>query len=400
MNKGAPKKKDEVININLYAALVVAITFVLLLAAVITLCVCLAVNSGSDEGIGNGGGGGGGGVKQPVSMSELPVSSTITAGRQTNMILPSTAPSKNYLSDKSSSVQAIDNISSECAILVELTGNTSVAEKNADVVIHPASMSKLMTLIVACENIKDPNALLTIKKEMFDRRKELKASGLLSDSIGTSEGESLTSDYMVGKTITVEDALHLINYQSDTVACLLVAEYVAGSEMKFVDMMNQKAQSLGLSNTKFVNCTGLTEKDGTYNTSTCREIAAIMACAAENKVACDIVTCYNKYDRYVVCIYDENGQETGYHIPFYASWCAENYNLGFNRSVGNVEILGGKTGSEDISSYCFVTYGVNKKTGVKYICVTVGKQISSSGSGVTTAQRVADLRAIYKNYAN
>lgn len=316
--------------------------------------------------------------------------------KKTGITLPSVSEGGNYLSSPSGDVAAIDGINSECAVLVDIGANKSVAEKNADVIIHPASMTKVMTLLVACENAKNPNALLTVKEEMLQRRAELGGSGELVENTTAinADGDPEEID-IIGKSVTVADALYLINYQSDTVACLLIAEYVSGSEDEFVKLMNAKASELGLTKTNFVNCTGLTEKSGNYNTTTCREMASMMQAALDNPVAKKIITATDKFK---VDIY-EGTTKTEYVLPFFADWHNKTNRLGGDIWAGKVKILGGKTGYEDIPTSCFVTYGVHSGSSNDYVCVIVGRTIGSSAAIVYPEPQTKDTRLIYKNYA-
>ncbi len=387
-------KNQQAIHIDGKAAIAVIVTFALLMICLSVMFVGLAMDADDGGSIPVGVGGDGGGGNGGLSTTPVVVGGV---GEKTGMYLPSATPTGTYLS--SGNGVEIASVKSMHAALINVDTNTLVAGKGADTVIHPASMTKVMTLLVACENAKDPTALLTVTQEMLDRRTELDGSGELVNNatVVDADGNTQTID-IVGKSVTLEDALHLINYQSDTVACLLVAEHIAGSEAAFVELMNKKAQDIGLTNTKFVNSTGLTEKDRTHNTTTCREMAAIMACAMKNKAAGDIITAYEKYDKYKADIY-ENGKSTNLYIPFYADWYTRGTRLDNNPWAGVVKIIGGKTGYEDISESCFITYGINDDTNTAYICVTVGKSIDSEKVGVNNAQSTADTRAIYKNYA-
>lgn len=409
MKRNAPEnKKNEQICIDLKIAVTVLATFVLLFCCLIVMFIGLAIDN-SDSGSGYVAGGDGGGGKN--NNPSVNVSASPTISNKTGIVLPCVAKNGNVSFVSSNNMQNIDNISSEHAILVNLSNNTSVAEKKADIQIHPASMTKVMTLIVACESEKaNATALLTITKEMFEKCHELDGSGLLTDTIGTvrtsdNESESLKSSDVVGKSITFEDALHLIAYQSDTVACLLVAEYIGGSEEAFVSLMNKKAQELGLDKTNFVNSTGLTEKGNEHNVTTCRQMASIMAYALNNETVKAILTTHGIYDgdTYKVNIYDYDSDGNAFpidnYIPFYPYWYNYKNRLNKDPKAGKVTILGAKTGYEDIPTSCWVSYGVNESTKTEYICVTVGKGIDSSESGVNNATATADLRAIYKKYA-
>ena len=322
---------------------------------------------------------------------------------KTGIKLPCTTASGNFLSKSAANVSTIGEISSECAILVDVNGNVSVAEKNADVVVHPASMTKVMTLLVACENIQNAGALLTIEQEMLDRRAELDGSGEIVENatVVDSNGDAVYNYELVGHSITAEDALYLINYQSDTVACLMVANLVAGSEEAFVAKMNEKAAELGLSNTHFVNCTGLTESTGEHNRTTAREMAAIMACALKNEAARKVITSNQLYK---VDIYEKN-KKTDLVLSFYADWDVRRWNnsnydavRSAKASLKGFTLLGGKTGYEDIPTSCYVTAGKSTKTGKEYVCVTIGKALNSSAENVNNQTSTVDTVKIYSNY--
>ncbi len=390
-------QNQQIIHIDGRAAIAVIVTFALLLACLTVMFVGLAMDAGDSGSISAGGiSGGGGGSSGGNSLAASVNGSAV--GAKTGIVLPCSTVEGTYLSTGAG--EQISGISSMHAALVNVNTNTLIAGKEADTVIHPASMTKVMTLLVACENAKEPAALLTVTQEMLDRRTELDGSGELVNNATAVDAEGNTQNIdIVGKSVTLEDALHLINYQSDTVACLLVAEHIAGSEAAFVELMNQKAQALGLVSTKFVNSTGLTEKDKTHNTTTCREMAAIMACAIKNKAASDIITAYEKYDKYKADIY-ENGEKLDIYIPFYADWYTRSTRLNNNPWAGVVKIIGGKTGYEDISGSCFVTYGINDDTNIAYVCVTVGRSLDA-GSDVYINNQTStnDTRTIYRNYA-
>ena len=403
------KKVLDQLNINMGSVVAIVLTLTLLFTSGAAMGICLvaegvAAIGGHDAGPSGGGSGGGssGGSSNAGAnnnSNKQPITSNSQPGAKTGIVLPCATPAGNYLSaagEGTKDISDVEEITSSAAVLVNASENIAVAGKNLDVVIHPASMTKVMTLLVACENAKDPNALLTVKQEMLARRTELDGSGELVDNTTVVNGNGLREQIqIVGKSITVEDALYLINYQSDTVACLLIAEYIAGSEQNFVNMMNNKAKELGLKNTNFVNCTGLTEADTQeHNVTTCREMAAIMACAMNNPSSKKVITSYAKY---TVDVYD-NGEKTEYGIPFFADWQNRPTRLDGNTKIGNLNVIGGKTGFEDISQSCFVTYAVDTKSGKNYICVTVGKLISEDKE-VVNKTSTADTRKIYKDYA-
>lgn len=290
-----------------------------------------------------------------------------------------TVPTRdNYVASNDGGAQTISGIQSEAAILVELDAYTATATKNADVRIYPASMTKVMTLLVACEELaKTDNDLylqdlLTVKQEQVTYAQKMGASGVMG--------------FKAGEQVSMENMLYLINYNSDTVACLAVAEALAGSEAAFVTRMNQKAEEIGCRSTHFVNVTGLHDND---HYTTCREMAAIMAAALDNPLAKKIITSFN--GRSIPITPARKNTPTAY-----AGWYSER--LGDNATLSTVTVKGGKTGYEDIPTACFVTYA-QAKNGKQYICVTVGR-ISEAGAKISAAQSTTDTKAVYKNYVS
>ena len=296
-----------------------------------------------------------------------------------DITLPASTPNGSYVSANGSEVKDISGVSSNAAVLVDVSANKVLAGKNADTRVFPASMTKVMTLLVACENATEAGKLLTVEQWMIDYQQRLGASGIMG--------------FKAGEQISVENALYLINYNSDTIACLLIAEHVAGSEEAFVALMNNKAAALGLTDTHFVNTTGLHD-DNHY--TTCREMAAIMNCAMKNPVASKIITAHNGRG---ISIYTAN--KVTRSATIYAAWYSDKDRFGDDARIsgtsGNMTAIGGKTGYEDIPTACFVTVAENKD-GSRYICVTVGRTAENQGV-VGPKQSTADTEYIYKNYA-
>ena len=346
-------------------------TIVLLVAFTISFFVLLLVD-GRDDG-------------QPDYNDDKHNSSSSTDKKQnvnTNKtpLYPTVATRSNYLPASSDASQQIgDAIQSNNSILVELGSYQAIAEKGADVKIYPASMTKVMTLVIACENLTSLTKKLTVTQEAIDYKRAQGGSGLLVDS-------------SLGDAFTVEDLLYILSYDSDTIACLLLAKEIAGSEEAFVEMMNAKARELGLENTHFVNSTGLHNEE---HYSTCRDMAAIMAYALDNTLARRILL--STEDKKFVAY---KGNTDTVEVNYYGSpdW----YQVGGgSRFKGNVKlntvtVKGGKTGYTDEAGVCLVTYAESNSTGKCYINVIVGKP---KGSGVTESVSTADVKLIYNTYA-
>ena len=129
-------------------------------------------------------------------------SDAINVGVGNSPIFPTIPSRSSYVIGQASDVKTISSeIKSENTILVDLQSFTSVVEKNADKKIYPASMTKVMTLLVACENITNLNTMLTIKQEHLD---------YCIQNVDASSFFGKEPD-LVGEQISVKDALYLIS---------------------------------------------------------------------------------------------------------------------------------------------------------------------------------------------
>lgn len=146
-------------------------------------------------------------------------------------------------------------LSCESALLMESSTGTVLYEKKADEQFRPASITKIMTLIL-----------------IFDALSENKIS--LNDTVTVSEHAASMGGSQVylepGETQTVETMIKCITVASANDACVAMAEHIWGSETEFVTKMNKRAQGLGMLHTSFVNCCGL-DVDG--HITTARDIA-------------------------------------------------------------------------------------------------------------------------------
>ena len=137
------------------------------------------------------------------------------------------------------------DVSAPAAILVEKETGTVLFEKNADVRKQPASVTKVMTILLIAEAIEA-------------------GSISMEDNVTVSQYASSMGGSQVfleeGETMTVHEMLKSIVVASANDAAVAMAEYIAGSEDAFVMMMNNRAQELGMKNTTFCNCTGLLDQ--------------------------------------------------------------------------------------------------------------------------------------------
>ena len=148
-------------------------------------------------------------------------------------------------------------ISARTAILQDFYSGDILYEKEADISIYPASMTKIMTSIIAFDFIKSGDLNLDDKFIVSEKAWRLSTAGFSSMFI------------MVNDEVSVEDLLRGIIVASGNDACVTLAEGIAGTEEEFAILMTSKAKELGMENTNFANSSGINDPD---NYSTVRDI--------------------------------------------------------------------------------------------------------------------------------
>ncbi len=234
---------------------------------------------------------------------------------------------------------ASENVLSTYALLVNLDDGTAVASKDGTVRINPASMTKILTLLVAAEHITDINDTFEMTQAIGDfvYKHDCSAVG-----------------FEVGEKVTIQDLLYGTILPSGGDAAMCLAEYVAGSQEAFVDMMNDKLSELGLSNTAhFTNCIGIYDED---HYCTLMDMAMILKAAEENKL------CHEVLQARVYTTSNTTEHPEGITI---SNW--------FIRRIEDKdthgEVCGAKTGFVVQSGCCGASYQISND-GTHYICVT------------------------------
>ena len=150
------------------------------------------------------------------------------------------------------------NIQARTGILVDYHSNEVLYELDPDSQIYPASMTKIMTAIIAFDLLKKNKLSLDDKFTISENAWRLSQAGYSSMFI------------MINDQVSVENLLKGIIIASGNDACVALAEGIAGSESNFADMMNEKAGEIGMTSTNFTNSSGINDPD---NVSTARDIA-------------------------------------------------------------------------------------------------------------------------------
>ena len=249
-------------------------------------------------------------------------------------------------------------VSSEYAVLLDVSANKVLAARNADTRFYPASLTKIMTLLVAAEKISDMEATFTMTEQIIAPLVRQDAT-----RAGFSEGE----------VVNMTDLLYGAALPSGADATQGLALFLCGSEEAFVACMNEKAQQLGLKDTHFVNTSGLHDPDH-YTTAT--DMAVILENAIKNDLCREILATY----KYTTSSTPQHPEGILLESTMFSRM--------YGTEVENVTIEGGKTGYTDESRHCLASFA--SKDGRDYIAVTF------AGSG--RYKPVYDAFAIYGHY--
>lgn len=137
-------------------------------------------------------------------------------------------------------------------VLMEKTTGRILYSENEHDKLYPASVTKIMTILLVCEALRDGKIKMTDKV-------------VCSDNAASKGGSQIWLE--PGESMTVDDLLKATCVYSANDACTLLGEYISGSETEFVGLMNKRAAELGMNDTNFDNCTGLDDSTETHLTS-------------------------------------------------------------------------------------------------------------------------------------
>lgn len=263
--------------------------------------------------------------------------------------LGSEAEMQVYSFETTSATGTIDSeeIVSDYAILVDESKDTIIASKRARERISPASMTKVLTILVAAEHLTEDKL-----DDTFTMTREITDYGYINDcsSVGFLDGER----------VTVRDLFYGTILPSGSDAAVGLATYVAGSHEAFVELMNQKLEKLGLSDSAhFTNCVGIYDKN---HYCTVYDIAVIMKAAVQNEWCKKVLSTHN----YTTAPTAEHPE--GLNI---SNWFLRRIE---DKDTGGA-VLCAKTGYVAQSQNCAVSYGIFVD-GRPYICVSAGSTSS------------------------
>lgn len=234
----------------------------------------------------------------------------------------------------------------DALLLINQDTGITVYEKNADKRLEPASMTKVMTYLVVCDQVEDlENTYTTISQNV------------ITELLGTG---SSVSGVIAGEELSIYELLNLMMVPSGNDAALALAEYVGdGDTQKFVDLMNEKAQELGCQDTHFMNPHGLHDEQ---HYTTARDMAIITQAAMKEPYFMEITN--QVY--YTLRATNKSSQpRTVYTTNRMINQNADGgqYYYRYCRGI--------KTGSHDEAGYCVVTTAVREDLGYSYLCVAM-----------------------------
>lgn len=236
-------------------------------------------------------------------------------------------------------VQLGGDIVSTNAILIDLNTDSIVARKAENERISPASMTKVLTVLVAAEHVTDLDDTFTITIDITDY---------------SYVNDCSNAGFAKDETVTVRDLFYGTILPSGADAAVGLATYVAGSHEEFVEMMNDKLDELGLSDTAhFTNCVGIYDEN---HYCTVYDMAVIMKAAMENDLCREVMSAHT----YTTSATTEHPE--GITI---SNWFLRRIE---DKDTGG-EVLCGKTGYVVQSGSCAASYGISE-SGKGYVCVT------------------------------
>jgi D-alanyl-D-alanine carboxypeptidase (penicillin-binding protein 5/6) len=248
----------------------------------------------------------------------------------------------------------LSGIHSQNAVLMQVKGGKVIGEINGEEKAYPASLTKIMTTIVAIEELDDLDREITLPTEIFDQ---------LAQSDATQAG------FQPGENVRAIDLLYGVMLPSGAECSLALAYDLEGSEEAFVQKMNQKAQKLGMENTHFCDTTGLHDPE---HYSTAFDMAILLKYALNNDTFREIIE--SPWHSTPATNVHPDG------ITYYSTM----FQALSSTSVTGGEILGGKTGFTNEAGLCLASFA--EIEGREYILVTMGA--SQNGEHIEDAQTV------------
>lgn len=229
------------------------------------------------------------------------------------------------------------------AVLFDVNNCQVLYAKNPHERLYPASLTKIMTALVALQNGSLDQVLTA------------------SDAVNITESGAQLSGLKKGDTMTLDQALHILLIYSANDVAMLIAENIGGTVEHFVEMMNQEAMSLGATNTNFVNPHGLSD-DSHYTTA--YDLYLIFNEAIKYESFNEII----HMTSYQTTYYDAQGQPKSINCSTTNLFLRGDY-----QAPENITVIGGKTGTTNAAGHCLILLS-RDANGAPYISVILRSQ--------------------------
>lgn len=256
-----------------------------------------------------------------------------------------------------SNVNALD-LSSRNVVLYNMNEDKIIYELEKDEKTSIASLTKIMTTLVAIENIDNYNETVTLYDSMFT---------------GLAEANAAVIGLKSGQIVTYNDLLYGMFIASGADATRAIAISISGLESSFVELMNKKAKELGMNNTNFVNTTGLDE-DNQY--STVNDVAILLKEALKNEKFKEI---------FIASEYTFTDQSLTVKSTLRKTALTYGYDANY--------IKGAKTGFTYDAGKCLASIATDTKNNIEYLLVTTNADTSTKD-----AYHVKDAVTLYNYY--
>lgn len=234
---------------------------------------------------------------------------------------------------------------STSVIFIDKESGEILAGRDARTRISPASMTKILTVLVAAEHVDNLDDTFTITREITDY-------GYVNDCSAAG--------FLENETVSVRDLFYGTILPSGADAGVGLANYVAGSQEAFVDLMNEKLKELGISDTThFTNCVGIYDEN---HYSTPYDMAVILRAALDNELCREVMSAHS---------YTTSATEQHPEGIIISNWFLRRIE---DKDTGG-EVICAKTGFVAESGSCAASYG-KADNGKEYLCVTAGSSSS------------------------
>lgn len=241
--------------------------------------------------------------------------------------------------------EAVDMSQASAAALFDLNNREVLYAKNAHDRLYPASLTKIMTALVALQN-GSLDQMLTATSAVTITESGAQLCGLKS-----------------GDTMTLDQALHILLMYSANDVAMLIAENIGGSVEGFVEMMNEEAVRLGATNTHFVNPHGLSDDD---HYTTAYDLYLIFNEALKYETFSEII----HMTTYQTTYYDRNRAEKSLTVNTTNQYLSGKYEM-----PESVTVIGGKTGTTNAAKSCLILFS-RDAGGAPYISVILKAESS------------------------